>query len=119
MEGRGIRNIFSIYFMTRLLPLLYKIWVNKAVVGSSRGDVPKYAGEDMALRGTPSTLGGPYLVNYIKLQPFEGIFQEMHFGRTASEVRHLICQCNIIQRCYDIICDVTALQMHWSHDHLL
>ena len=31
--------------------------INKAVVGSSHGDVPKYVGEGVALHGTPSTLG--------------------------------------------------------------
>ena len=34
--------------------------INKAVVGSGHGDVPKYAGEGMALCGTPSALGVPW-----------------------------------------------------------
>ena len=33
--------------------------INKAVVGSSHGDVPKYVGEGVALCGTPGTLGAP------------------------------------------------------------
>ena len=36
------------------------MWVNKAVVGSGHGDVPKYAGEGVASHGSPGTLGGPY-----------------------------------------------------------
>ena len=31
--------------------------INKAVVGSGCGDMPKYAGEGVALHGTPSALG--------------------------------------------------------------
>ena len=73
------------------------MWVNKVVVGSGHRDVPKYAGEGVASRSTPSNLGGPYRVNYIKLQPFWGIFQEAVFRHAASEAHHLICQCNIIQ----------------------
>ena len=71
--------------------------VNKVVVGSSHRDAPKYMGEGVASCGTPSTLGGPYHINHIKLQLFWGIFQETHFGHATSEVRHLICQRNIIQ----------------------
>ena len=93
--------------------------VNKAVVGSGHGDAPKYAGEGVASHSTPGTLGGPYHVNYIKLWPFWGIFQETLFGCAVSEVRHLVCQCNVIQRCYDVIHDIMAPHMHWSHDHLL
>ena len=33
--------------------------INKAVVGSSHGDMPKYMGEGVALCRTPSTLGVP------------------------------------------------------------
>ena len=33
--------------------------INKAVVGSSHGDVPKYAVEGVALCGTPGALGVP------------------------------------------------------------
>ena len=31
--------------------------INKVVLGSGHGDVPKYVGEGVALRGTPSSLG--------------------------------------------------------------
>ena len=66
----------------------------------------------VTLRGTPGTLGGSYRINYIKLLPFWGIFQEIRFGCAASEARHLVCQCNIIQQHYDIIHDVTVLHVH-------
>ena len=33
-------------------------YVNKAVVGSGRGDVPKYVGEGVASRGPPCESGG-------------------------------------------------------------
>ena len=32
-----------------------------------------------------------------QLWHFWGIFKEMHFGCAASEVHHLVCQCNVIQ----------------------
>ena len=73
MEGGGICNIFSIYFVIRLLPLLCKMWINKAVVGSSRRDAPKYLGEGVALHGTPGMLGGPYheiILNYSHFRYF-------------------------------------------------
>ena len=64
MEGVDICNIFSIYFVIEDSCQCYiKMWVNKAVVGSGHGNVPKYMGE--ASHGTPSTLGGPYHINYI------------------------------------------------------
>ena len=51
--------------------------VNKAVVGYSYGDVPKYAGEGVALHGTPCTLGGPYHINHINYGRF-GVFSRRH-----------------------------------------
>ena len=35
--------------------------INKAVVGSGHGDVPKYVGEGVAWHRTPSALGVPWL----------------------------------------------------------
>ena len=43
-----------------LQKLIVEIMINKAVVGSSCGDVPKYAGEGVALCRTPGTLGVPW-----------------------------------------------------------
>ena len=49
------------------------MWVNKVVVGSGHRDVPKNAGEGVALHSTPTTLGGPYHINYINYSHF-GVF---------------------------------------------
>ena len=43
----------------RFVTKLVEIMINKAVVGSSHGDVPKYVGEGVALYGTPGALGVP------------------------------------------------------------
>ena len=43
-------------FVTKLI---VEIMINKAVVGSSHGYVPKYAGEGVALHETPRTPGVP------------------------------------------------------------
>ena len=89
------------------------------VVGSGCRDMPKYAGEGAASRRTPGTLGVPYHINYVNYGHFWGIFKDTRFGHTASEACHLVCRCNVIQQCCDVICDVTVPHMHWSHDHLL
>ena len=89
------------------------------VVGSGRGDAPKYVGDGVALHGTPSTLGVLLLHYSCLLMAILGNFREVPFGHGGSEVHHLICQCYIIKQHCDIMCDITALHMHWSHDHLL
>ena len=38
------------------LGVLYKKRLNKVVVGSSCGDVPKYTGQGVALHGTPGVM---------------------------------------------------------------
>ena len=43
---------------------------NKAVVGSSHGDMPKYTGEGVALCRTPGALGVPCHGTLVCLQPF-------------------------------------------------
>ena len=50
------------FFITLLdfVTKLVEIMINKAVVGSGHGDAPKYMGEGVALRGTPSALGVPW-----------------------------------------------------------
>ena len=45
------------YIARFVIKLIVVVKINKAVVGSSRGDTPKYKGEGVVLRGTPSTLG--------------------------------------------------------------
>ena len=47
------------YFAQFVIKLIVEIMINKAVVGSGHGDMPKYVGEGVALHGTPSTLGVP------------------------------------------------------------
>ena len=47
------------YFAQFVTKLIVEIMTNKAVVGSSHGDTPKYTGEGMALHETPGTLGVP------------------------------------------------------------
>ena len=54
------------------------------VVGSGHGDVPKYAGEGVALHGTPGTQGGPYCVNHTNYGHF-GVLSRRH----TSDVLHL------------------------------
>ena len=46
------------------------------------------------------------------LQPFGDNFMIMCFRCAASEMRHLIFRCYIIDECRDIICDVRVLHMH-------
>ena len=65
--------------------------INKAVLGSSHGDMPKYAGDGVALHGTPGFLGVPLLHALVFLQLFLGNFGEVHFRCGASKARHLIC----------------------------
>ena len=48
------------YFAQFVIKLII-IMINKEVVGSGHGDVPKYVGEGMALHRTPGTLGVPLL----------------------------------------------------------
>ena len=53
--------------------------------------MPKYAGEGVALRGTPGALGVP-LPHYSCLStPVLGNFGLAHFTCGASEAHHLIC----------------------------
>ena len=93
--------------------------INKVVVGSSHGDVPKYAGEGMALHRTSGALG-VLLPQYSCLSmAILGNFGWARFRHSTSEAHHLICQCYIIKQCCDIICDVTVPHVHWSHDLLL
>ena len=47
------------YLARFVIKLIVEIMINKAVVGSSHGDAPKYMGEGVALCGTPGTLGVP------------------------------------------------------------
>ena len=65
--------------------------INKAVVGSGYGDVPKYAGEDVELHGTPGTLGVPLLRYSCLSTAILGNFGWAQFGCSASKVHHLIC----------------------------
>ena len=44
-------------FAQFVIKLFVEIMLNRVVVGSGHGDAPKYAGEGVALRRTPSTLG--------------------------------------------------------------
>ena len=53
------------------------------------------------------------------LQPFLDSFWWAHFGHAAFEVHHLIFQCYVFKGCCDVIHDITALHMCWSHDSLL
>ena len=39
---------------------IVKMWINKVVVGSGCGDVPKYTGEGVASHGPPGNPGGPF-----------------------------------------------------------
>ena len=87
MEGVGIRNIFSIYFVIKDSCQCYiKMWVNKVVVGSGCRDVPTYVGEGVASCGTPGALGGPYHVNCINYGHF-WVFSR----RCTSDMLHLKC----------------------------
>ena len=47
---------------------------------------------------------------------FFGNFLWVHLGHTASEAHHLIFGPYVINECCDIICDITALHVHQSHD---
>ena len=49
------------YFARFVTKLIVVIMINKAVVGCSCGDVPKYVGEGVALHRTPSTPDVPLL----------------------------------------------------------
>ena len=49
--------ITDVYFSRFVIKLVVEIMINKAVVGSGCGDMPKYVGEGVALHRTPSTLG--------------------------------------------------------------
>ena len=53
------------------------------------------------------------------LRLFSGNFLIMRFRRATSKVRHLTFGRYIVNECRDIICDVTALHVHWSRDLLL
>ena len=88
------KTLLSIYFVIKLVVIVV---VDKVVVGSSHGDVPKYAGEGVASHGTPSTLGVPLLHYSYLFMAVLGNFREVHFRHGASEVCHLICQCYIIK----------------------
>ena len=92
--------------------------INKVVVGSGCGDVPKYTGEGVVLRRTPGTLGVPWLRFSYSMAIF-GNFLWARLGHAASEAHHLIFGCYIINGCCDFICDVTVPHMHQSRDLLL
>ena len=62
---------------------------DKAVVGSSHGDTPKYVGEGVALCRTPSTLGVPWPWFSCSTAIFRQFWWAC-FGRGTSEVCHLI-----------------------------
>ena len=69
------------------------MWVNKVVVGSGHGNVPKYAGEGVVSHSTPSTLGGPYHINYINYGCF-GVFSRRH-TLDAPYLKHIISFVNV------------------------
>ena len=50
---------------------------------------------------------------------FSGNFLITCLGCTAFKVRHLVFKCYIVSEHCDIICDVTVLHVHQSHDLLL
>ena len=65
--------------------------INKAVVGFSHGDAPKYAAEGVALCRTPGALGVPLpWYSYLSMAVL-GNFGWARFGCGVSKVRHLIC----------------------------
>ena len=53
----GLAFPWRTYFARFVIKLIVEIMINKAVVGSGCGDMPKYAGEGVALCRTPSALG--------------------------------------------------------------
>ena len=57
---RVAREDTNVFCSILLQKLVVEIRKNKAVVGSSCGDAPKYAGEGVALHGTPGALGVPW-----------------------------------------------------------
>ena len=69
--------------------------INKVVVGSSCGDVPKYVGEGVALCGTPGTLGVPWLWCSCSM----AVFRQFWVG--ALDAAHL--------KCVILFADVTSL----------
>ena len=69
------------------------------VVDSSCRDAPKYAGEGVALCGTPGALGAPLLHYSCLFMAILGNFRELCFRHRVSEARHLICQHYIIKCC--------------------
>ena len=92
--------------------------INKVVVGSGHGDVPKYVGKGVVSHGTPNALGVPWPWFSSSTAVFRQ-FWWAHFGCSASEVHHLIFQRYIVKGHCDIIGHVTAPHMHWSCDLLL
>ena len=73
----------------------------------------------VALCGTPGTLGVLLPCYFCLSMAILGNFGWARFGHGVSKVCHLICQCYIIKWHCDIICDITVLHMHWSHNLLL
>ena len=57
----GLMLLQRTYFAQFVIKLIVVVKINKAVVGSSCGDMPKYTGEGVALHGTPGTPGVPLL----------------------------------------------------------
>ena len=115
-DAREDTNIFCSILLQKLI---VEIGINKVVIGSGRGDVPKYMGEGVVLCGVPALW--VYHGHGSLLQLFLGNFWWVHFGCATSKVRHPIFGCYryIIKGCCDIICDITALHVHRSCDLLL
>ena len=109
---------YIVRFVVELM-IVIVVKINKAVVGSGHGDMPKYVGEGVALHGTPGTLGVPLPWYSCLSTAILGNFGWVRFGCSASDVHHLICQCYVIKWHCDVICDVTAPHVHWSRDLLL
>ena len=62
------------------------MYINKAVVDSGHGDMPKYAGEGVASCGTPDALGVLFHINH----SIYGSFR-LFLRRHASDAPHLKC----------------------------
>ena len=92
MVGPHIAMI-AVFCSILLQKLVVKIRKHKVVVGSSRGDVPKYVREGVALHGTHSTLGVPWP----QLSYSTAIFRQFLVDMLQ------IFQCYIFKGCCDIM----------------
>ena len=92
-------------FVTKLV----EIMINKVVVGSGHGDVPKYVGRVWI---TQDTWHSGCAIAVVLLSVY-GHFRQFCGGHTSD------MPCLHFKGCCDVICDVTVLHMHWSHDLLL